>query len=182
MHQFIYLLSALGLTMILSLNLTNGSRRTAQRMYINEAVTQLSGVAYDILEDIERSNIAFDERTDESRYPKPIIFPLVKTADELTPAAEFGGCNEYAACRDIDDFDGLQVTRTTQDHTYVIDLAVRYVEESSPTDTTSSQTFAKRISATVTHPAIQINGTPLTVTTARIVTYHRVTEKTGIWL
>lgn len=182
MHQYLYALAALGLTMIFSLNLSNGTRHASQRIFINEAVTQLSGVAYDVLEDIERSGIAFDKETDESRHPKPVMFPLVKSAGELTPEAEFGGCVDYDACRDVDDFDGLQITRTTQDHEYLIDLSVSYVEESNPTEVVSTQTFAKRISATVTHPSLVINGQPLQVTIARIVTYHRITEKAGIWL
>jgi disulfide oxidoreductase YuzD len=182
MHQFIYALAALGLTMILSLNLSNGARRTAQSVFINEAATQLSGVAYDVLEDIERAGIAFDKETDESRHPKPVMFPLVKTSGELTPVAQFGGCVDFDACRDVDDFDGLQITRTTQNHVYLIDFSVRYVDESNPTEVASTQTFAKRISAKVTHPSIMINGEPLQVTISRIVTYHRVTEKTGVWL
>ncbi|MGA7306768.1 MAG: hypothetical protein WBW88_17985 [Rhodothermales bacterium] len=182
MHQFIYALAALGVTMVLSLTMSNGSRRAAQRIYINEAVTQLSGVAYDVLEDIERSGIAFDERTDESRFAKPIQFPLVKSSSDLTPETEFGGCTEYTACKDIDDFDGMEITRTTQDYSYDIGLSVRYVNESVPSEVSTSQTFAKRIDATVKHPSITINGEPLTVTVSRIVTYHRVTEKAGVWL
>lgn len=182
MHQFIYALVALGLSMVLSLTMSNGSRRTAQRMYLNEAVTQLSGVAYDVLEDIERQGVAFDKRTDESRYSKPIMYPLVRSTSDLTPVEQFGGCTDFDACKDLDDFDGLQITRTTQDYNYVINFSVRYVNESTPTEEASSQTFAKRISATITHPTIVINGNPLTVTISRIVTYHRVTQKTGIWL
>jgi hypothetical protein len=182
MHQFIYALAALGMTMVLSLNLSNGSRRTAERMFVNEAVTQLSGVAYDVLEDIERSGIAFDQRTDESRYAKPIQFPLVKRASDLTPEAQFGGCQDYSVCKDVDDFHGMQLVRQTQDFQFVVDLSVRYVDEGNPTELAGTQTFAKRISATVTHPSIVINGNPLRVTISRIVTYHRVTEKAGIWL
>lgn len=182
MHQFIYALAAMGVTMVLSLNLSNGSRRAAQQMFINEAATQLTGVAYDVLEDIEKQSIAFDQRTDESRYAKPIQFPLVKSRTDLTPEANFGGCLVYDECRDIDDFDGLQITRSTQDHEFVIDLAVRYVDEAVPTQVSSSQTYAKRISARVTHPSLEINGHPLRVTISRIVTYHRVTQKAGIWL
>lgn len=182
MHQFIYAIAAMGVAMVLSLSLSSGSRNAAQRAYINEAATQLSGVAYGVLEDIERSTIAFDAKTDESRYSKPITFPLVKHASELTPESEFGGCVAYEACRDVDDFDGLQITRTSQDYEFVVTLSVRYVAESDPTQPLGSQSFAKRVSATVTHPTIMINGDPLRVTVSRIVTYHRITEKSGIWL
>lgn len=151
-------------------------------MYLNEAVTQLTGVAYDVLEDIERQGIAFDKRTDESRYSKPIMYPLVRSSSDLTPVTEFGGCTDFNACKDLDDFDGLEITRTTQGFEYVINLSVRYVNEEVPTEESLSQTFAKRVSATVAHPSIVVNGKPLTVTISRIVTYHRVTQKTGIWL
>lgn len=182
MRQVIYAVSALMGMLILSLNMGRGARVTAHRVFLNEVETQLAGVAYDVLENIERRGVAFDEATDESQFPKPIKFPVVNDASELTPASDFGGCSDYSLCNDVDDFHGLTITRYTQGTQYEITLSVRYVDENDPTVQSPGQSFVKEISVMVTNPSVRINGEPVSVVIPRIVSYHRITWKKGIWL
>jgi len=182
MQHFIYLIAAVLLTVTMSSNLMKSTRSASERVFINEVETQLTGVAYDVLENIERRGIPFDESTDESQLPKPVKFPVVRVASELTPASEFGGCNDYDICTDVDDFHGMTITKTTQGTTFVVALSVRYVSESDPTIPVGSQTFTKEITARVSIPSVLINGIPISVSVSRLVTYHRITWKSGVWL
>lgn len=172
--QVIYSLLAIMLLGLFSLNMLRGIHFSQNDMVENEVATQLTSIGTDVLEFIGRT--AFDENVDESKI-SPLSFPIVTNAGQLTTT--FGGCTALEivnpTCDDLDDFDGLVVTRQAVDLPYTVTIAVRYVDPNNPTQALSPS-FAKEVRLTITSPLLTVNDTPIPVTLTRVFTYNRITS------
>jgi hypothetical protein len=177
MSSLIYAILAILLLMFLGLNMTRGQLRTQDKMVVNEVATELSGVAYSVLDFIGRR--PFDERTDESKITPPIVYPVITSTSQLTPAANFGGCTSMALvavqCDDVDDYHLLTGSTTVGGLTYSYAISVRYVNPANPSQAAGSQTYAKEVSVTVQNPYLTMNGAPLPVVMRRVFSYNRHT-------
>jgi hypothetical protein len=183
MAQTLYGFIALGLVMILSLNTFRIITETQRTMAINEVATQITGVSMEILDHI--GNRYFDHQTNPKFvFPKPPTYPYVTGESQLTGpgAAEWGvgtsGCPQGALkavddCDDIDDFDGMVVTRDVDGLNYTATISVQYV--STCTLQPSGRSFAKEVEVTVVTPDALIGGSQLQVTVSRVFTYNRIT-------
>jgi len=177
MSSIIYGILAILLLAFLGLNMLRGQLRTEDRMIVNEVATDLSGVAYSILDFIGRT--PFDELTDESKREQPVAYPVITSTSGLTPVANFGGCGALTlvnpTCDDIDDFDGLTGTRTVGGLDYTFTVSVRYVVPTAPETAAGGNSYAKEVEVEVSNPHLTMNGAPLPVALRRVFTYNRHT-------
>lgn len=179
MSQLIYSVLALSVTVLFSVSLNRVFSTNTQKTYTNEVLSQMIGVGQDILEEVGRRALPFDEAVDEARYEGDIRYPLVHAAFELTPASQFGMCDSGCTDQlDLDDYDGMTFYRTVDSLDYEARVSVQYVDENDPTQISSTQTFAKLVTVEVTSDAIAIGGEPLTVDYSRVFTYERSTMDT----
>jgi hypothetical protein len=144
-----------------------------ERKYVNEVVSQASGVATATLEAMALR--PFDEKTDTTKVSK---FPAVTSRFELTPEGSFGGCQDFNLCEDLDDFDEMVITRKHDGFDYRVTITVRYVDPLNPTTYTGSQTFAKEVLVEVENPYLQIgpSGDPIKVPFYRVFAYDKATH------
>jgi hypothetical protein len=175
MVHLLYALTALMMVVLFAQNMQRGVLSGELRMEFNEVRTQMTGAAIDVIDDIDRQNVAFDRLTREVGM-EPSDFPLVTSASQLTPEDSFGGCSDFALCLDVDDFDDMILTRRVGDFIYDISIDVHYVDEANPNSQTGYQTFAKEVAVTVSHPAIVVGRDPLMVTIRRVFAYNRITS------
>jgi len=178
MSQLIYSILGLAIAVLFATSLNTTIFVNMQRTYSNETLSQMLGIGEDILEDVGRRGLPFDEEVDEDRYQGPIQYPLVHVAWQLTPAASFGGCVTFTACLDLDDFDGMVEIRTVEGLVYEATISVVYVDESDPTIERSTQTFAKKVTVQISSPAIVVGNEPLSVSYSRVFTYEGSTVDT----
>ncbi len=176
MHLIFAVLSIM-LVGLFSMNLHRSMHQSQNRMVVNEVVTALTGAGYDVLELIGR--LPFDENTDESKKD-PLEYPVITSTNQLTPAAEFGGCTALAlsnpACDDIDDFHGIPTFTVTADGLeYEIDIVVQYVNPDSPDTPAGGNSYAKEVALTITNPYLRVGDQPLQVNVRRVFTYNRHT-------
>lgn len=114
----------------------------------NKVYLTAFSLADDLIEEIKQK--AFDEQTVEWR-----AIPV----DQLTPSTSFGpvdpgeiSVNDFD---DIDDYDGYQkAVSLPHVENYSITSTVDYVSATDPDETSSSQTYFKRIAVLVTSPYI----------------------------
>jgi hypothetical protein len=175
MSSMIYGILAILLIVFLGLNMQRGQLQTQDRMVVNEVATDLSGVAYSILDFIGRT--PFDENTDESKVPQPVEYPVITSTSQLTAAASFGGCGSLTLvpedCDDLDDFHGLTGTRTVGGLDYTFAVTVRYVDPANPNTVVGAPTYAKEVAVVVQNPYLTLNGAPMPVRMTRVHTYNR---------
>ncbi len=179
--QVIYAFIAILLLALLSLTLQRGIHSTERRQIVNEVSTQLVGVGIDVLEHIGRK--PFDYEVDTTRADFALWrddFPYVTDATDLTPtsAAEYGNCLDFYTCDDVDDFDGLSITRTVDGIDYLVDIFVDYVTESTPDVAPGVQTFAKEVRLEIRSSTLYLSSPadPLTVVISRVVAYDQSTR------
>lgn len=202
MH-LLYSLIALMLVGVLALNSMRTATHAEQRILSNEIMTQVTGVADEVFD--HAAGYWFDHAVDESRSAiQPPIFPLIEahqtnllTATSAVPGATvdgWGGCTDaiYAqdtnmgqrrlqntarplTCDDVDDLHGLSIEMERDGLTYDVAVAVEYVLPTDPTVVSSSPTFAKRLTLTITSADYEIGGSPLEVVLSRAFMYDRVT-------
>lgn len=172
--QLISTILAALLVGLFSIHMSRGIREVQNDMWQNETLTQVTGVGQDILEHIVRR--PFDENTDESKK-NPLVYPVITSAVMLTADASFGGCTGLdlvtPTCDDIDDFDGLTVTRTIDNIPFQVLIAVQYVNPDDPSEASASKTVAKEVSLTITTPFIKVGGNNLEMKLSRVATYNR---------
>lgn len=126
------------------------------------AITAIS-LAQSVIDEAKMK--AFDEST---------IAGPVASADSLTPASMLGrdgtaeavanpdtpthsGAASFAKFDDIDDYDGyVRVVNTPRAENYSVATTVVYASETSPNSTSSTRTFCKRMTVTVTSPYISV--------------------------
>ena len=179
--QVIYAFIAILLVALLSLTLQRGVHSTERRQMVNEVSTQLVGVGIDVLEFVGRR--AFDYEVDTTRADFAVWrddFPYATDPTDLTPAtsAEWGNCpSGFYTCDDIDDFDGLTVTRTVDGMDFSVDILVEYVSESTPDDP-AAQSFAKEVRLEISSSSLYLNSpaNPLTVVISRVFAYSQSTR------
>ena len=171
--QVFYSLIAILLVGLLSMTVQRSAHRMDSQIYVNEVVTQASGVATATLEVIGMR--PFDSKTDTTKVS---TFPAVTSQYQLTPEADFGGCVYFNLCEDIDDYDGMVIKREYDGFEYTVTITVRYVDPLNPTIYTGSQTFAKEILVEITNPYIYVgsSGNPITVPFRRIYSYQKATS------
>ena len=171
--QALYGLLAMSLVALLSLTAMQAMRGTDNRIMVNEMATQATGVGVDVLEAI--GQLPFDSKTDTT---KVFTFPTVTLPEQLTSAADFGGAADFASSEDIDDFDGLTFTRTLDGFAYTVSVEGSYVVETSPSQYSGSQTYAKAVRLLITNPHIFFGdpSNPLTIEMRRVFTYQRATS------
>lgn len=173
--QVLYTIGALAMAAVLSYMMLFGVTTTAQRTYRNEILTQLTGVAVEILEDI--GSHAFDNRTREDLYPEQAT-----DSTEFTAAGAFGGVSAATcdtSCMDIDDFHGLTLTRSREGVDFSVDIAVQYVDANNPTYAASSKSFAKEVTVVITNPNIYRFNNPdslIQIEISRVFSYVWITK------
>jgi hypothetical protein len=178
MAQLIYAISALGIVTVISVSMQNSSSVGEQSVYRNEVLTQLVTVGRDIVDEIARQDLPFDEEVNPDSLPTPSYYPYVHYAWQLTPAAEFGGCADFYACQDLDDFHEIDppIEGERGGIEYTANIEVKYVDLENPSTDAGTQTFAKEVIVTVESESIQINGEPIAATYSRVITYPRITN------
>ncbi len=170
--QVFYALIAMLLLALLSLTLQRGTHSAERRQIVNEMTTQLVGVGIDVVEHIGRQ--PFDSQTDSN---KVATVPPVTNANQLTPKGSFGGCTDYNSCEDVDDFDGLAITRIVDGLQFDVQIEVNYVDELTPDNQPGYNTFAKEVRLTISSPYLYITkSTPVSVQIARVIAYDRTTK------
>jgi hypothetical protein len=177
MAQLIYSISALGIAMVFAISIQSKSNAGEQAVYQNEVLTQLVAAGRDIVDDITQRDLPFDRWVDPDRLPVPSYYPYVHSADGLTAEDDFGGCVDFDACLDIDDFDdmtGIAGSRGGID--FEASIQVHYVAEEDPAAPVAGNTFAKEIVVTVESDAIQVFGESVAATYRRVITYPRITQ------
>lgn len=172
--QAFYGLIAMGIVALLGLTMQRSINGNQQRIVVNEVATDLSGVAIEVLEHV--GSKAYDAKTDTN---KVTTFPAVTTYYELTDPSDglqWGACNNYLLCDDVDDFDGMMMTWTKDGLVYDIAIDVEYVDPDNP-DVATGKSFAKSVEVAVTNPYMKIgsSNTPLTINMYRVFTYQRST-------
>ena len=168
--QLTYAFAAVAMAAVLSFQFFVGSSIARSQIYKNEILTQVSGVATEILEDIGAS--AFDNRTREDLFETPPA-----GAGALTPAASFGGVSAEdcaSLCLDIDDFHGLTFREEHGGFDFDVSIAVRYVNPDDPEQSSGTNTFAKEVILRITNSNIYHAGRPdslMPIEIGRVFTY-----------
>ena len=173
--QVIYALAALVIAAILSFQFLLGSRTTNARVHSNEILTQVSGVATEVIEDI--GSRAFDNRTREDLFETP-----PDSAGDLTDPGDFGWGGTPEACdtlcMDIDDFHGLTFQEEHDGIDFEVTVTVRYVDPDNPETVVGGKSFAKEVILEITNPNIFFENNPdslLTIEVGRVFTYFKTT-------
>jgi len=165
MAQYIYSMGALLGILLFSMMMNQGRVLSQQQNFVNEASTQMMGIADGILDTIDRSDIPFDSGTAGQRVWEAKV-------DSLTPTSEFGGCGTIASCHDIDDFDGLTQSVSNQGMNFDVAISVEYVSRSNPDSVVATPTFSKRVSVTVTATSVLIGADSPHATISRVIPYR----------
>jgi len=183
MTQVIYAIAALGIVAVIALSMQRSSGKSEQSVYTNEVLTQLVTVGRDVVDDIARQNLPFDAAVDPERLPSSATYPYVHDPNGLTDtnSTEWGNCLSFELCKDIDDFDQLDIEGERNGLEYTATISVRYAVVEDPNSTPSDfggRSFAKEITVTVETDAIQVNGEPISASYSRVLTYPRITNYT----
>jgi hypothetical protein len=172
--QLVSTIAAILLVGLFTIHMSTGIRQVQNDMWQNEALTQVTGIAEEVIEYILHR--PFDENTDESKID-PLSYPVITSASQLTAAASFGGCTTLdlvdPTCDDIDDFDGLTFTRSVENIPYTVEVAVQYVNPSDPSEASAAKTVAKEVTLTISTPLIQVGGNDFEIKISRVATYNR---------
>lgn len=105
---------------------------------------------------IEEARVrAFDKRTvsPSNRLSDPSVIPTASVPTGFTAIDSLGADagEVYPNFNDFDDYNGLNITRTTGYGTYTITATVFYVNAGTPTANAGSKTSLKRLQVTVNH-------------------------------
>ncbi|MEM6646892.1 MAG: hypothetical protein AAF730_11625 [Bacteroidota bacterium] len=145
MNQTLTAVLALLTATLLSINLQQNALRSLLSSITNEYETIGGAVALDVLDYVGYQE--FDDATATA---------TVTNESQLTPLP-FDTTQTFAAADDIDDFHGIEnhIYVTPYDPTeYLVDIDVEYVAEDNPDSTLTTQSFAKKVTVTVTHPQL----------------------------
>lgn len=184
-QQLLYSVAALAIVMVFSLAFRGNMIASNQKVFLNEIGTQLTGVAYDVLDDIGRKDLAFDRNTNESLLTPPINYPLINGCSENTSPGSInwgcsncGGCTDafYDGCQDIDDFHGFSGADTVRGILYEFDISVQYVSETDPDDNAVGVTCHKEVTVDVVAPWFPVGNDTLRTSLSRVFTYDRITS------
>ena len=128
-------------------------------LYSNESVIEATGIVQAIFEEIQTK--AFDEVTTTAP---------AKERDLLTSALSLGKETGEVACTDFDDIDDYK-NYTLNDTANVmgefnLEVAVNYVEETSPYNITNEKTYMKRVDISISNESL-----PTTLTFNKLISY-----------
>jgi len=165
MAQYIYSMGALIGILLFSMMMNQGRMLSQRENFVNETSTQMMGIADEILDKIDRSDILFDSKTAGQRVWQAKV-------DSLTQPNGFGGCSTITSCKDIDDFDGLTLTLQNQGMNYDVSVSVDYVSRSNPDSVVATPTFSKRVSVTVTAASVLVGHSSPSTTISRVIPYR----------
>jgi len=180
MAQTLYALLALVLLSMVSLNAQRGTTNTQQRQIFNEVSTQVTGVASEVFDHLDRPGVYFDKYIFDTRSTFPTC-GRVTTSSVLTAEAAFVP-STYATSSYLEGFDGLtDVVVMREDIEYLVDVAVRYVDPVTLAPS-AMQTFAKEVTLTISSPLLFLRtpSNPVTVTMRRVFEYDMVTKASYI--
>ena len=128
-------------------------------LYSNESVIEATGIVQAIFEEIQTK--AFDEATTTTAAEERTM---------LTPVDSLGKDDTevlYNDFDDIDDYDNYTLTDTANVMgTFELAVLVRYVEETTPYDTTNTRTYMKRVDITISNESL-----PTTLTFNKLISY-----------
>ncbi|GAB5518887.1 MAG: hypothetical protein RhofKO_11380 [Rhodothermales bacterium] len=150
MNQTLTAVLALMTATFLSINIQQNALRSLLNSITSEYETIGGAVALDILD-----YVGYQEFDDVTRTT------AVTDESQLTPLP-FDTTQTFASADDIDDFHGVtdHIYTTPYDPTeYLVDISVTYVHEDNPDSTLTTQSFAKKVTVTVTHPQLNSNVT-----------------------
>lgn len=178
--QVIYAVLALGVLAFLTLLMGRSQQTVYYEMYQNEFLTQFSGVATEILEDI--GSHPFDYFTEDGGGWNPDSPPQITG---ITPdgGAQWGRtCVMFSTC-DIDDFDNPAVGTFQRERNGVlfdITTSVRYVDENDPTlaapADNGGRTWMKEVTLTVSSPMVHRRNesdAPIEMQMSRVFSYFK---------
>jgi hypothetical protein len=175
MVQILYTIAAIMILAVVSLTINLRIHSTGERLMFNELTLEMTGVATELLDQIGRRE--FDAGT---------ISGLMVPVDSLTPATNFGTgmCEpdqQYSGCFTISDFHNRTATRIrSRQHAgqlreieyNVTDIQVLYVDQNPPHDESTTPTFAKEVTLTISTPAMETaSGGAIEVRISRIFMY-----------
>ena len=150
MQQTLFVLGSLLIIMVITINQQRSIFMFQRNAYIREMESAAADFAKQRLEEISNT-VVFDE----SRVG---VVNFTTSTSDLTNSASFGldGSESYASLPtldDLDDYDGYNETRLhiVRQDTFQFQAAysVQYVDPSNPSNTVTSPTLAKEITATV---------------------------------
>ena len=174
--QVIYAVLALAIIGFLTLFLGRSQQTVYHQMYQNEMLTQVSGVANELMEDIGAH--PFDFYTEDGQGWDEENPPMLDgiTADG---GPEWGNsCTMFVNC-DIDDFDNPDVgtfERVRNGIEFDITTEVGYVNEDDPTLDSGVRTWMKEVTLTISSPQIYKQNNPdslIEVTMSRVFSYFK---------
>lgn len=138
-------IGAMMLLSILILRVNNTFQNTSSVLLNSKLGLLATSIATSQIEEISR--LAFDEST---------VSNAVNSLSSLTPPGSLGpGSGEvYPNYDDIDDYNGFTKTDTSMTAIFNVSCSVVYVSPSSPNFTSSTATWDKKITITVTSPSM----------------------------
>ncbi|MDX1419531.1 MAG: hypothetical protein R3181_06140 [Rubricoccaceae bacterium] len=170
MAQFIYLVVAVLVVMIVGMQMNRGAETTLQRQTLNEVATQLTGVGTEVLEMVGSTH--FDRYTFANQGNRPWC-GRTTSADSFSTAY-------VPSRRYIEGFVDLDTTLTRSDLDFrVVVDTVEYVSTVDYTTPSATPTFAKRVTVTAENPYLYLGDDPsntFTLSMDRVFTYGCVTD------
>ena len=139
-------IAAMILLAIISLRFNSAVTETSNAETNNKVYLTAFSLADNLIEEIKSKS--FDQTT--------VNFPTTNPAS-LTPSDSLGpdSGEVYPYYNDIDDYNGFQDTITAPYfETYYVSCSVQYVSANDPDEVSSTQTFYKKVSVTVSSPFI----------------------------
>ena len=144
--QSMLTIAAMILLAIISLRFNSAVTETSNAETNNKVYLTAFSLADNLIEEIKSKS--FDQTT--------VNFPTTNPAS-LTPSDSLGpdSGEVYPYYNDIDDYNGFQDTITAPYfETYYVSCSVQYVSANDPDEVSSTQTFYKKVSVTVSSPFI----------------------------
>ena len=137
-------IAAMILLAIISLRFNSAVTETSNAETNNKVYLTAFSLADNLIEEIKSKS--FDQTT--------VNFPTTNPAS-LTPSDSLGpdSGEVYPYYNDIDDYNGFQDTITAPYfETYYVSCSVQYVSANDPDEVSSTQTFYKKVTVTISSP------------------------------
>ncbi len=134
---------------LISLRFNSAVLNTSDSQTENKIYLTAFSIADNLIEEIKGKS--FDQTT--------IEFPTTNPAS-LTPPSSLGpdSGEEYPDYNDVDDYNGFKDTLTAPYfETYYVNCSVYYVDSDDPDAASSTQTFYKKVTVTVSSPYLSHN-------------------------
>ena len=170
MSQFIYLIVAIFLVMIVGVQINRGAESTLHQQTLSEVGTQLTGVGTEVLEMVGSSY--FDRFTYANRTTTPYCG---RTSSPDVFSTVYVPSRNY-----IEGFAGLDTTLVRSEFGFEVRVdTVEYVSTVDYTTPSATPTFAKRVTVTAENPHLHVGDdttNTFSLTMSRVFTYACVTD------